>query len=250
MAMKSDVTKAMILAAGRGTRLGNLTHAVPKPLLPIDGIPLIVRQMRWLKHHGVAEVAINLYHLGEKIQEEIGDGSRFGIKVTYSPEESLLGTAGGVKRIQNFFDRTAFIVYGDVLCDIDLTALSEFHKAKKAILTVALYSHPRPWEAGVVEVDQDKRLIGFKEKPGRGEGKGSLVNAGIYMIEPDIMKYIPETGYYDFGFDLFPKLLSENLPVFGYTIDKDEYLIDIGTPENFQRANEDIKAKRMKIYSE
>ena len=151
--------RAMILAAGEGTRLRPLTLETPKALLPIRGRPLIEHQLFWLNHHGIREVAINLYHLGNKIKDHLGDGSRFGMKICYSPEETLLGTAGGVKRIEHFFNDTFVVVYGDILTDFDLSDMVKFHREKKAVATLAIFEAPNPWEVGVVELNKEGRIL-------------------------------------------------------------------------------------------
>lgn len=247
--MTSNVTKAMILAAGEGTRLRPLTLETPKPLLPVGDIPVVIRQLQWLKSHGVGTIAINLYHIGEKIEAELGDGSRFGMKIYYSNEETLLGTAGGLKRMETIFDSTFFIAYGDILTDLSLTEMAAFHREKNALVTIALFETQTPWEVGVVELEEDGRVISFTEKPPRGTEKGNLSNGGIYVAEPDIFNYIPESGYSDFGFDIFPKLLTENRKMYGYTLKPDDYLIDIGTLGKYRKANDDMKAGKVKIAS-
>ena len=150
----------MVLAAGEGTRLRPLTLETPKVLLPIRGKPLIESTIGWLKSHGIFEVVVNLHHLGDKIRDFLGDGSRFGVEVTYSAEETLLGTAGGVKRMEHFFDDDTFVVvYGDVLTDFNLSKMIQFHREKKATATLAILKVPNPWEVGMVEMNQEGRIL-------------------------------------------------------------------------------------------
>lgn len=239
--------KAMILAAGEGTRLRPLTLKVPKALLPVGGVPLIERTLLWLKSHGIGEVAINLRHLGEKIKDSLGDGANFGVKIAYSPEETLLGTAGGVKRMEHFFDDTFVVVYGDIITDFNLSAMTQFHWQKKAIATLVLSRVPNPWEVGVVEINEDERLVGFVEKPTRGSEPGNLGSGGVYVLEKAIFDYIPDKCPSDFAYDVFTKLTELRLPVYGYVLKPGDYLIDIGTIEKYQKVNEDIKVGKVKI---
>ncbi|MBA7502771.1 UTP--glucose-1-phosphate uridylyltransferase [subsurface metagenome] len=230
--------KAMILAAGEGMRLRPLTLETPKILLPIEGTPLIQYTLAWLKSHGISEVAINLHHLGEKIKDFLGDGSKFGVRICYSPEEKLLGTAGGVKKMEKFFDGTFAVVYGDVLTDFNLSAMANYHKEKKALGTLALFQAPNPWQAGIVEIDKQGRLLRFREKPPRGSESGNLSSGGVYILEKDILSYILGEGFCDFGYDVFPKLVELALPLYGYILEPQDYLIDIGTPEKYHKAQE------------
>ncbi|MDO8715487.1 MAG: nucleotidyltransferase family protein [Dehalococcoidales bacterium] len=238
--------KAMVLAAGKGTRIGHLDPATPKVLLPVGGIPMICHTLTWLKGHGISQAAINLHHLGTRVTDCVGDGSRFGIAVSYSHEETLLGTAGGVKKMSPFFDDTFVVVYGDMLTDFDLTAMIRFHKAKKAIATLALFEVSDPSSFGIVEIEADGRVIRFVEKPPPGTATGRLANGAVYVLEKSVLTYIPENSFCDFGHDIFPSLLAANLPVYGYPLTESDYLIDIGTPGKYHQANEDMKAGRLK----
>ncbi len=236
--------KAMVLAAGKGTRIGHLNPATPKVLLPIGGIPLICHTVAWLESHGISQVAINLHHLGAKVTDCVGDGSRFGITVSYSHEETLQGTAGGVKKMAPFFDDTCVIIYGDMLTDFDLTAMIRFHKAKQSVATLALFKAPNPREVGIVEIDTAGRVLTFVEKP--QSPSSNLANGAVYVLEKSVLGYIPDNSYCDFGHDVFPQLLAADLPVYGYTLAAEDYLIDIGTPEKYHRANEDMKAGKLR----
>lgn len=250
MAMSSDVVKAMILAAGEGMRLRPLTLETPKVLLSVGEKPLIGYTLSWLKNYGITEVAINLHHMGEKIKEFLGDGSRFGMKVSYSPEETLLGTAGGVKRMEHFFNGAFAIVYGDILTDFDLRDMIRFHSKKEAIATLAVLEILSPWEVGIVEMNHEGRILSFVEKPPRGSEISNLGSGGVYVLEKEILNYMPSEGYADLAYDVFPKLIEGNLPVYGYVLKPEDYLIDIGTMDKYHKANEDIKADKVKIRYE
>ncbi len=236
--------KAMILAAGEGTRLRPLTSDTPKVLLPISGVPLIEYTLRWLKHHGISEVAINVHHLASKVHSFLGDGARFGMKFLYSQEETLLGTAGGVKRMEAFFDSPFVVVYGDVLTDLDLSSMSRCHQDRKAVATLAVLEIPNPWEVGVVETDNEGRITGFTEKPSRGLEKGNLSSGGVYILEKKVLNYIPNEGFCDFAYDVFPRLIKLGLPLYAYHLEDDDYLLDIGTAEKYNQANQDIEARK------
>jgi NDP-sugar pyrophosphorylase family protein len=238
--------KAMILAAGEGTRLRPLTLELPKVLLPIAGMPLIQWTLSWLKNHGIEEIAINLFHLGQRISGFLGDGSGFGVKIVYSPEEALLGTAGGVKRMERFFDGTFVVVYGDVLTDFDLGAMIEFHKRRDSWATIALWEFPNPWDVAVVSSDQEGRILELVEKPPRGSKVGNLGSGGIYVLERQVLDYVPSEGHCDFAYDVLPNLIMLGAPVYGYALSSEDYLIDIGTWENYRKANEDAEKGKIK----
>jgi len=239
----------MILAAGEGTRLRPLTIDIPKSLLRIGGVPLIEHQIAWLRRYGITRVAVNLYHQGEKLRDYLGDGSDYGVELLYSAEHTLLGTAGGVKKIEPFFDGTFVVLYGDVLTGFDLAKMLAYHREKKALVTLALFNVPNPWDVGIVEIDETGRVLTFVEKPATEFKKGNLSNGGIYILEREICQYIiTNNGYCDFAYDVFPRLLKNNMAVYGYVLEKDEYLLDIGTLDKYHRANNDAEAGRVKIF--
>jgi len=252
----------MILAAGEGTRLRPLTLEIPKVLLPIGGVPMICYTLAWLKRHGISRIIINLYHLGEKIREFLGDGSRFGMEIVYSPEEILLGTAGGVKKMERFLAAKSqssvanlfVVVYGDVLTDLDLSAMISFHRAKNALATLALFQATNPREVGVVKLDKEDRVVSFTEKPEslilNPQPPLTLANGGIYILQRELLDYIPGQGFVDFACDIFPKLIELGLPIYGYRLQPGDYLIDIGSPEKYHKANEDVlDNSKLKIQS-
>ncbi len=247
--MNKKIEKAMILAAGEGTRLRPLTIETPKVLLSIGGRPLVEHQLSWLKHHGIQELAINLYHLGNKIKDYLGDGSRFGVKISYSPEEKLLGTAGGVKRMEHFFDDTFVVFYGDVLTGFDLQAMVKSHQEKKAIATLAIFEASNPAEVGVVEMGDGGRILSLVEKPRSlvpSPQSPVLGSGGVYVLEKEVLNYIPAHNFSDFAYDIFPKLVDLNLPIYGYVLKPQDYLIDIGTIEKYHKAQEVIV--KFKVY--
>ncbi len=242
MGADNIIKKAMILAAGKGSRLHPITDSLPKALVPVAGVPLIAYLVRWLCSHNIDEVVVNTHHLGEQIETFLGDGADFGALIHYSPEKELIGTAGSIKKAERFFDNSnSFVVhYGDVLTDFDLTKMMDFHLAHNGIATLALVRTDKPWESGMVQLNSSGKVRGFLEKPPAGSTFGGLLNGGTYILKKEILDYIPEQDFYDFGHDLFPKLLSLNNPIFGYVLDKSAYLLDIGTPTRYRKVNEDV----------
>ncbi len=245
--MDPVVTRAMVLAAGEGTRLRPLTLTTPKAMLPIGGKPLIGHTLSWLKRHGIAEAGINLHYLGQQIVDYVGDGRAFGLKVIYSWEDTLLGTAGGTKRLEPLFGGERFaVVYADMLTDLNLTRMAEHHLEAAAAATIALFVAPRPHEVGIVELDSRDRIVGFVEKPPPGTEKGNLANGGVYILEPEVLRRIPASRYADFGFDVFPSMLRDRLPMLGYRPGAGEYLFDIGDLDKYRQANADYAAGRVR----
>ncbi|MFH1352957.1 MAG: nucleotidyltransferase family protein [bacterium] len=224
----------MILAAGKGTRLKSLTREIPKPMLEIGGKPILEHLINLLKKYGVNEIAMNLHHLKDAIKGYFGDGEKFGVRITYSYEEELLGSAGAVKKLEDFFSGTFFVVYGDLFTNADLKKLIEFHRDKSSQATIALYEVENPEECGIVGIDAENRIEKFIEKPAPCDVFTNLANAGIYVLEPEIIDFIPENKFFDFGRDLFPVLIEKKIPLYGYPVK--EYLADIGTADKYERA--------------
>jgi NDP-sugar pyrophosphorylase family protein len=235
--------KAIILAAGAGTRLRPLTDACPKPMLPIAGRPLLAHTLDWLRRHGVTEAALNLHHLPGVVRDGLGDGGAWCMALRYSYEPELLGTAGAVRTIAERFpgwiDRTFLVIYGDLLLDLDLQDLAVFHQANGAALTMALKRTATPRSQGMVEVDAQGRVRRFVEKPPAWEG-GDLANAGVYLCEPAVLGAIPP-GFSDFGHDVIPAMLAKGAPVYGRLARG--YLLDIGTPEAYAQAQRDWESR-------
>jgi len=228
--------KGMILAAGEGRRLRPLTEQMPKPMLPLAGKPLLEHIIVHLRNCGVTDLAINLFHLPNAVIHYFGDGHPWGVNLRYSVEETLLGSAGGIKRVESFFDDTFLVYYGDVLTWADLRPMIAFHQQAGVLATMGLYRVPDPWNRGVVQLDETGTIVRFEEKPPRKGVFSNLANAGIYILEPEVLARIPSDRVYDFGHDLFPGMLAEAIPVAGYVID--DLLIDIGLPEKYEEANQ------------
>lgn len=238
--------KAMILAAGEGTRLRPLTAALPKPMVPIVGTPLLARTLVWLAGEGVTEAAINLYHRPQSIPDYFGE-SFAGVRLHYFFEDTLRGTAGGVKAAQSVLeDAPFFVIYGDNLISADLRRLAAFHTGNGGIGTVALFEHPNPTAAGIVGLDADNRITRFVEKPPPGEVFSALANAGVYVLDPAVFEAIPENEASDFGRDIFPSLLAQGKALYGTPLGG--YLQDTGTPAAYRQANFDLLAGRTGLH--
>ena len=218
--------RAMVMAAGVGTRLRPLTCTIPKPMVPVANSPVLEHVFNLLKRHQINEIVVNLHFQPHLVREYFGDGSKFGVKIFYSPEETLMGTAGGVKKVEQYFNDTFLVMSGDGMSNVDLTAAIEFHKKRKALATIVLKPVDYPLEYGVVITDKKGKVTRFLEKPAWGEVFSNAANTGIYIFEPEIFDEMPYGENYDFGHQLFPKLLEKNAPLYGYVTD--EYWCDIG----------------------
>jgi mannose-1-phosphate guanylyltransferase/phosphomannomutase len=225
--------KAFIMAAGAGTRLRPLTYEIPKPMVPVVNKPTIEHTLDNLKRHGILQVAMNLNYRPETIRSYFGDGKKFGMKITYSNEKKLMGTAGGVKKMEKFFDSTFVVMSGDGLTDIDITKAVKFHKQHKAMATMALKAIDAKFDYGVTITDKSGRISKFIEKPRWSDVFANTVNTGIYIFEPEIFEYIPKNTFYDFGMNVWPKLLKNKQRIFGYVMD--EYWTDVGNLAEYRK---------------
>ncbi|MBD2493366.1 sugar phosphate nucleotidyltransferase [Nostoc sp. FACHB-280] len=240
--------KAMILAAGKGTRVRPITYTTPKPMIPILQKPVMEFLLELLRQHGFDQIMVNVSHLAEEIENYFRDGQRFGVQIAYSFEGKIddgklvgeaIGSAGGMRRIQDFspfFDDTFVVLCGDALIDLDLTAAVKWHKSKGSIATIISKSVPLEEVSsyGVVVTDEDGRVKAFQEKPSVEEALSTNINTGIYIFEPEVFKYIPSGVEYDIGSQLFPKLVEIGAPF--YAIPMDFEWVDIGKVPDYWRA--------------
>ncbi len=240
--------KAMILAAGKGTRVRPITYTIPKPMIPILQKPVMEFLLELLRSHGFDQIMVNVSHLAYEIENYFRDGQRFGVQIAYSFEGRIvdgelvgeaLGSAGGMRRIQDFspfFDDTFVVLCGDALIDLDLTAAVKWHKEKGAIATVVMKSVPREEVSsyGVVVTDDKGRIQAFQEKPAIEAALSTDINTGIYIFEPEVLDYIPSGQVYDIGGDLFPHLVEIGAPFYG--ISMDFQWVDIGKVPDYWRA--------------
>jgi mannose-1-phosphate guanylyltransferase len=228
-------TRAMLLAAGEGTRLRPLTETVPKCMLPVAGKPVLEHNIEWLRKFGVKDLVINLHYLPEAVVSHFGDGGRWGVRINYSVEPELLGTAGAVRNAAHFFDGPFFVWYADNLSTCRLDRLWESHGARGGIATMALHRRDDPTQSGIVGLDENDRVVRFLEKPLPEQVFSHWVNAGILLLEPGAIDWIPERGASDFGRDVFPALLRAGAGLNGYRMGEGEGLWWIDTAADFKR---------------
>jgi mannose-1-phosphate guanylyltransferase/phosphomannomutase len=230
--------KAVIMAGGFGTRIQPLTSNIPKPMIPLVNRPIMLHIVELLKKHNITDLVMLLYHQPEVIKNFFRDGNDFGVKITYVTPLQDLGTAGAVKSAEKFLDERFLIISGDLLTDFNLQKVIDFHAENKALATITLTSVKDPLQFGVVITDKQKRITQFLEKPGWGEVISDTINTGIYLLEPEIFKYIPAGENFDFSQDLFPLLLKNKAALFGYPIKG--YWRDIGNTDSYREAHHDI----------
>jgi mannose-1-phosphate guanylyltransferase/phosphomannomutase len=237
--------KAVVMAGGEGTRLRPLTSNQPKPMVPICGKPCMEHIVELLVKHGFDEVIVTLAFQPQAIRGYFGSGENLDIEIGYSVEESPLGTAGSVRLAAPELDDTFLVISGDALCDIDLAKIVEFHKAKGAAVTVGLKAVENPLEFGIVVTDEEGRIERFLEKPSWGEVFSDTINTGIYVLEPEVLEQIPTDRPYDFSKELFPLLLEQGRPMYGYVCEG--YWQDIGNLDQYRQANFDALDEKVKL---
>ncbi len=231
--------RAVLMAGGSGTRLRPLTCDLPKPMVPILNRPISEHIINLLKRHGINEVIATLYYLPDIMRDYFQDGSNFGVQMTYAvEEEQALGTAGCVKNVSELLDETFLVISGDGITDFDLQKAIRFHKEKKSKATLVLTRVPNPIEFGVVITDKDDKIIRFLEKPSSSEIFSDTINTGTYILEPEVLDYLPENEESDFSKDLFPTLLEKGEPMYGYVAEG--YWCDVGHLEAYRQAQYDI----------
>src|SRR5215207_3747980 len=208
--------KAVVMAGGEGTRLRPLTSNQPKPMVPIVGKPCMEHILELLKEHEFEEVIVTLAFLPQAIRGYFGTGESLGMGIEYSVEETPLGTAGSVRLASDRLDETFLVISGDALCDFDLSALVDFHKQKGAAVTIGLKSVENPLEFGIVVTDEDGRIERFLEKPSWSQVFSDTINTGVYVLEPEVLRHIPDDRPFDFSKELFPLLLEMGRPLYGY----------------------------------
>lgn len=243
--------KAIILVGGEGTRLRPLTTNTPKPLLPLINRPFLDHVLYLLRTHGVTDVILAVSYLSENFEQAYsedsqGQGSHLDMKLTFVREEEPMGTAGAIKNVEQHLsvDETFVVFNGDILTDLDLTDMLRLHKESGSICTISLTPVDDPSAYGVVDMDDAGRIQRFTEKPKREEATSTWINAGTYILEPSILEYIPSGQHYMVERGLFPTLLKEDKPLYGYRAGA--YWMDIGTPAKYLQANHDLLMGRLK----
>jgi mannose-1-phosphate guanylyltransferase len=230
--------KAVILVGGEATRLRPLTCNTPKIMVPVLNRPFFEHLVDYLKEHNITDIILAVGESLEQIQNYFGDGSKLGVRIAYSVEDFPMGTAGAVKNAERFLD-DAFIVFnGDVFTDIDLRVMMRLHRKNKAIASLALTSVDDPTIYGVVETDSQGKVKRFIEKPSWDKVTTNMINAGIYILEPDILSYVTPNAFSMFEHDVFPPLLEKGQAIYGYPFQ--DYWIDIGTPDKYLKVQHDL----------
>jgi len=240
--------KAIVMAGGEGTRLRPLTSRRPKPLVPVMNRPIMEHIILLLKQHGITDIVVTLYYLADEISGYFGRGEDLGVRIEYVTEESPLGTAGAVRQAADMLrDEPFLIVSGDALTDIDLGKFIRYHRLKGATATLALAHVPNPREFGVVITDEDGRIQRFLEKPDWSNVFSDTVNTGMYVIEPEVLNLMEPKRVYDWSQDIFPQLLRDGKPLYGYILEPDEYWCDVGTIEQYREAHEQVLEGKVHI---
>jgi NDP-sugar pyrophosphorylase family protein len=237
--------KAMVLAAGVGSRLDPLTRCSPKPMVPVVNRPVIEHIIGLLRRHGCDDLVLNLHYLGEQIAAYVDSGERFGVRLRCEREDQLWGDAGSVKRVADFFDATFLVIGGDALCDTDLGALIRFHHERRALATIGLFPVDDPSEYGIVEADEEGRVIRFLEKPKATDVFSRSANMGMYVLEPAALEFIPPGTPFGFGRQLLPLLLEKGQPVYGHV--SRESWRDIGSFPEYRQAHWDAMAGHVSV---
>ncbi|MDR3711029.1 MAG: NDP-sugar synthase [Capsulimonadaceae bacterium] len=242
--------KAMILAAGVGSRLDPLTRNIPKPMVPIVNRPVIEHIIDQLRRHNFDEIMINLYYLGDVIEAHLGNGSKFGVKLHYSREDTLWGDAGSVKRCEKFFTEgngdPFLVVGGDDISDKDFSKILKSHVEKKAVATIGLSLVDDPSEYGIVLMNENGRITRFLEKPKGEVIFSNTANTGVYVFDQSIFDFIPKGTFYGFGHNLFPRLLEQKKPIFGHLTSS--YWRDVGNLKVYRQTHVDALAERVTLH--
>jgi len=228
-------TKALVLAGGYGSRLRPLTYTRPKPMLPLAGKPILEHIVEYLVKNSFSDIIVTTNYLCEEIKDYFGDGSRLGARMEIVAEEEPLGTAGSVRNVGQEIDDTFVVIQGDNITEIDFKKVLGFHRRKNGIATLALTPVEKPSEYGIAQVDREDVISRFIEKPKPSECFSNLANTGLYVLEPEVLDYVPTDQPCDFSRDLFPRLMQAGQRLFGYRTS--DFWIDIGCLENYVRAN-------------
>lgn len=242
--------QALILAGGFGTRLRPLTLNLPKPVVPLVNRPILAYQIELLKRAGITDIILSLNYQPDKIQEVIGNGEKYGVKIRYVTEPEPLGTAGAVKFAEEFINQTTVILNGDNLINLDISAVANYHKEQNATATIVLQRLENPLGYGLVEIDEANNVLNFLEKTS-AEALTKIstrtVNAGTYILEPSVLDLIPKDENYSFEYGVFPELLKRNDKFLAFV--DDSYWLDVGTPSRYLFAHQEIINNRVSGFS-
>ncbi|MDD3718547.1 MAG: NDP-sugar synthase [Actinomycetota bacterium] len=235
--------QAVILVGGQGTRLRPLTLTVPKPMLPLMNRPFLEFQIDLCRRHGIKDIVLSTAYKPEVFEEYFGDGSRLGVKLTCVTEDEPLDTCGAVKNVERHISGTFLVFNGDVLTNLDIASLIAFHREKGGKATLYLTRVEDPTAYGLVPLDRRGRIAEFLEKPSWDQVITDLINAGTYVLEPELLDRVPDGECFSFERQLFPGLLDDGIPMYGFP--SDAYWMDIGTPAKYLQAHYDILARMM-----
>ena len=234
--------KGLILAGGKGTRLRPLTLNTPKPIVPVANSPFLLYQIDLMRSAGINEIILSLSYQPRKIEELLKDGSDYGVHIRYAVESTPLGTGGAFKNAEDQIDSPTVVFNGDILTAVDLSQVIAIHQERHAVATLVLTPVENPSAYGLVETHGDGSVRRFVEKPGPDEITCNTINAGIYVLDPSVLKYMPKGEAYSFERGLFPTLLENHEPLLSFV--SDPYWIDIGTPQKYLEVHSDILARR------
>jgi len=223
--------RALIICGGKGTRVQKINKEIPKALFPIAGKPLLHHQIEWLKKYGIDEIVFCIGHLGEQIKNFVGDGSSFGIKAFFSEEKQLLGTGGAIKNAEKFINGTFLVVFGDLMIEMNLSKLIEFHKSHNGIATIVVHKTDHPWDSDLIKLDNNGKIIEIIKRPGKMDKYPSEISkTSIYILEKDVLDRIPNSKV-DFEKEVLPGIVNDG-KAYGYFTN--EFIKDIGTPERYK----------------
>jgi NDP-sugar pyrophosphorylase family protein len=236
--------QALILAGGKGTRLRPLTVYTPKPIVPICNRPFLLYQIDTLRRAGITDITLSLSYQPQKIEQQLGDGSEFGVHLRYMTEPQPMGTAGAYKYAEGLIREPTVVFNGDILTDLDLKAVIREHDERKATATIVLTPVENPSAYGLVETESDGRVLRFLEKPKAEEITVNTINAGTYVLNPNVLDYIPDGENHSFEYGLFPTLLERGENFYAH-IPQRTYWMDIGTPERYLQVHDDLLNNRV-----
>jgi mannose-1-phosphate guanylyltransferase len=240
--------QAIVLVGGEGTRLRPLTYGTPKPMVPIMNVPFLARTMERLFEAGIRDVILPAGYMPQAIVDYFGDGSSFDMKITYVIEETPLGTAGAIKNVEQYITGRFFVLNGDILTSLDLRGMLQYHEEKRGLGVIHLIRVEDPSPFGCVVHGGDGRVTAFVEKPPKGEEPTNEINAGTYLLEPEVLAYIPAGRNVSIERETFPKLIADGKQLYAYTTS--DYWIDVGRPENYLAAHRDVLSGRMSLAVE
>ena len=230
--------QAVIMAGGKGTRVASVDHTLPKPMLPICGKPVLLHQIECLKRQGITEIILTIGHLGEQISDFFGDGSKFGVQIDYIQEKEPLGTAGALYYLKGRVTEDFLLINGDLIFDVDFQRLMDFHKSKRAAVTLLAHPNDHPYDSGIIQADSDGKVTGWLTKEDKREWYHNLVNAGIHVISPTLLEKMEGPKKIDLDREILKPLIPSG-KIFVYR--SPEYVKDMGTPERIAQVEHDLE---------